>query len=61
MACDEIHTYEQGNTSRVQFCYQTTGHVEAIQVEFDPNEVSYEDLVDVFWSLHNPTIKNRQG
>jgi peptide-methionine (S)-S-oxide reductase len=34
-----------------------TGHVEAVQVEFDPNGVSHEDLVDVFWSLHNPTTK----
>ena len=32
-----------------------------VQVEDDPNEVYYEDLVDVFWSIHNPTTKNRQG
>jgi peptide methionine sulfoxide reductase MsrA len=31
------------------------------QVESDPNEVSYEHLLDVFWSIHNPTNKNRQG
>ena len=42
-------------------CSHKTGHAEAVQVEFDPNEVSYEDLVDVFWSIHNPTTKNRQG
>jgi peptide methionine sulfoxide reductase MsrA len=38
----------------------TKGHVEPVQVEFEPNEVSYEDLVDVFWSIHNPTTKNRK-
>jgi peptide methionine sulfoxide reductase MsrA len=31
------------------------------QVEFDPTEVSYEDLVNVFWSIYNPTTKNKQG
>ena len=36
-------------------------HAEAVQVQFDPNEVSYEDLLDVFWYIHNPTTKNRQG
>jgi peptide-methionine (S)-S-oxide reductase len=43
-------------------CSHKTAHAEAVQVEFHPNEVSYEDLVDVFWSIHNnPTTKNRQG
>ena len=42
-------------------CTDKTGHAEAIQVQFDPNEVSYEDLLSVFWSVHNPTTKNRQG
>src|SRR5919198_5903651 len=42
-------------------CSHNICHAEAVQVEFDPNEVSYEDLVDVFWSIHNPTTKNRQG
>jgi peptide-methionine (S)-S-oxide reductase len=36
-------------------------HAEAVQVQFDPNEVSYEDLLDVFWSIHNLTTKNSQG
>ena len=48
-------------TSR-DVCSHNTGHAEAVHVEFDPNEASYEDLVDVFWSIHNnPTTKNRQG
>jgi peptide-methionine (S)-S-oxide reductase len=42
-------------------CTDKTGHAEAIQVQFDPNEVSYEGLLNVFWSVHNPTTKNRQG
>jgi peptide-methionine (S)-S-oxide reductase len=42
-------------------CAGKTGHAEAVQVQFDPNEVSYEGLLDIFWSIHNPTTKNRQG
>jgi peptide-methionine (S)-S-oxide reductase len=42
-------------------CTDKTGHAEAVQIQFDPNEVSYEDLLEVFWSIHNPTTKNRQG
>jgi peptide-methionine (S)-S-oxide reductase len=42
-------------------CTDETGHAEAVQLQFDPNEVSYEDLIEVFWSIHNPTAKNRQG
>ena len=42
-------------------CADLTGHAEAIQLQYDPQEVSYEDLLEVFWSIHNPTTKNRQG
>ena len=42
-------------------CTHKTGHAEAVQVQFDPNEVSYEQLLDTFWSIHDPTTKNRQG
>jgi peptide-methionine (S)-S-oxide reductase len=42
-------------------CSHTTGHAEAVEVTFDPERVSYEDLLDVFWRKHNPTTKNRQG
>jgi peptide-methionine (S)-S-oxide reductase len=42
-------------------CTDLTGHAEAIQLQYDPQEVSYEDLLEVFWSIHNPTTKNRQG
>ena len=42
-------------------CTDRTGHAEAIELEFDPNEISYKELLDFFWSIHNPTTKNRQG
>jgi peptide-methionine (S)-S-oxide reductase len=42
-------------------CTDTTGHAEAVEVEFDPGAVSYGQLLDVFWSIHDPTTKDRQG
>ena len=42
-------------------CSGTTGHAEVLEVEFDPAVVSYEDLLEVFWSCHDPTTLNRQG
>ena len=42
-------------------CSDETGHAEAIKVEFDPNQVSYEKLLEVFWNLHDPTQFHRQG
>jgi peptide-methionine (S)-S-oxide reductase len=42
-------------------CTDRTGHAEAIEVEFDPAEVSYRDLLNVFWEMHDPTTLNRQG
>ncbi len=42
-------------------CAGATGHAEAVLVEFDPGQVSYEQLLDVFWSIHDPTAVHRQG
>ncbi len=44
-----------------QVCTGTTGHAEAVQVEFDPSVISYETILDVFWTSHDPTTLNRQG
>ena len=44
-----------------QVCSDDTGHAEAIQIEFDPAKVSYEQLLEVFWAAHDPTTLNRQG
>ncbi len=44
-----------------QVSSDTTGHAEAVEVVFDPDEVSYEQLLDVFWDEHDPTQLNRQG
>ena len=42
-------------------CTDRTGHAEAVQVEYDPEQVSYDELLKVFWENHNPTTLNRQG
>ena len=42
-------------------CTDRTGHAEVVEVEFDPRQISYQKLLDVFWSNHNPMTLNRQG
>jgi len=48
------------NPSYEQVCAGITGHAEVAQIEFDPNVISYEKLLDVFWHTHDPTTLNRQ-
>src|SRR3569623_1103258 len=49
------------NPSYKQVCTGETGHAEVVQVTFDPAKVSYRDLVDLFWYMHDPTTLNYQG
>ncbi len=49
------------NPNYEKVCTGTTGHAEAIEIEFDPSVVSYKELLDLFWKHHNPTTYNRQG
>lgn len=50
----EYPTYEQ-------VCTGKTGHAEVVQIEYDPEEISFSEILDVFWFLHDPTQKDRQG
>jgi len=49
------------NPTYEQVCGDRTGHAEAVEVWFDPDAVSYGELLDRFWSIHNPTTRDRQG
>lgn len=61
---DAVSGYTGGTTEHPSYrdvCGHRTGHAEAVRVTFDPDRVSYEDLLAAFWQLHDPTQLNRQG
>ena len=49
------------NPTYEQVCSGATGHAEAVQIDYNPDMVSYEELLEVFWNNHDPTTINRQG
>jgi peptide-methionine (S)-S-oxide reductase len=61
---EAVSGYAGGHTENPTYkevCAGDTGHAEVVKVEYDPEEVTYEDLLEVFWSCHDPTQVNRQG
>ena len=61
---DATSGYTGGHTKDPGYgdvCSGATGHAEVVEVEYDPQKVSYEDLLEVFWRSHDPTQLNRQG
>ena len=61
---DALVGYSNGHTENPTYkdvCTDQTGHAEVVQVEFDPEKVKYETLVNAFWHMHDPTQVNRQG
>ncbi|WP_276260184.1 peptide-methionine (S)-S-oxide reductase MsrA [Haloglomus litoreum] len=65
---DGVHAAESGYTgghtedpSYREVCSGSTGHAEAVQVAFDPSVITYEELLEVFFSIHDPTTEDRQG
>jgi len=61
---DAVSGYSGGRTENPTYkevCTDQTGHAEVVQVTFDPAKVSYEQLLEVFWKVHDPTQMNRQG
>lgn len=61
MSADEKKSEEYPNPSYKEVCSDKTGFVEVCEVEYNPEEVSYEKLLEVFWKIHDPTQFNRQG
>ena len=49
------------NPTYEQVCNKDTGHAECLQIEYDPQQISFDELLEVFWKTHDPTTLNRQG
>ncbi len=61
---DVISGYSGGHTENPTYrevCSETTGHAEVIQISFDPQEISFKEILQVFFTVHDPTTLNRQG
>jgi peptide-methionine (S)-S-oxide reductase len=61
---ETICGYSGGHTKNPTYndvCTGKTGHAEVVQVEYDPSQITYDALLEVFWKCHNPTTLNRQG
>lgn len=59
-----VSGYAGGHTPKPDYwrvASKTTGHAEVVQVTFDPKVISLRDLLDIFWTVHDPTVKDRQG
>jgi len=52
---------QKANPTYEEVCAGTTGHAEVVQIHFDPEVISYEEILDLFWKAHDPTTLNRQG
>src|SRR6185503_13489121 len=61
---DVVSGYSGGHTENPtyqQVCSENTGHAEAIQIRFDPQVISYKEILQIFFTVHDPTTLNRQG
>lgn len=61
---DVVSGYAGGHTENPDYrsvCSGQTGHAEVVQITYDPDQISYKELLEIFWQIHDPTTLNRQG